>query len=251
MKKETLFEAAVVLGFAVLFLRLFSIQVRHGAEYEQMALRNHFRYIAIPAPRGTIWSGEGSTLASNHSSMDLVVYKEEMKAPGKLRKRLLQVLPYRRDEILLRWRQMALAPSYIPFPVLSDLEETEVPFIELEKVRFPELAIVKPMRRMYPFSDLFSHSLGYVAESSPQDLKAYPELQAGDWIGKTGLEKAYEPHLKGTSGRWAVVVDSRERALEHLSAGRSCSWSADTRCAPSCIVQAPNGVSLPVPTLWK
>ena len=120
MKKETVFEIAILLGFLFLLGRYFTIQIRHGAEYEQMALRNHFRYIAIPAPRGTIWSGEGSTLASNHSSMDLVVYKEEMKAPEKLRKRLLQVLPYRKEEILLHWKQMALAPSYIPFPVLSE-----------------------------------------------------------------------------------------------------------------------------------
>jgi penicillin-binding protein 2 len=201
MKKETVFKVVIILGFLALFMRYFSVQVQHGAEYDQMALRNHFRYIAIPAPRGTIWSAEGSTLASNHSSMDVVVYKEEMKSPAKLKARLIQLLSYRKEEILQHWRQMASAPSYIPYPILSDLEESEVPMIEMEKVNFPELSIVKPMRRMYPFAELFSHALGYVAESSPEDLRLEPDLQAGDWIGKTGLERSYERRLKGASGR--------------------------------------------------
>jgi penicillin-binding protein 2 len=212
MKKETLFEAAVVLGFVVLLLRLFSIQVRHGAEYEQMALRNHFRYIPIPAPRGTIWSAEGTTLASNHTATDLVVYREEMGDAEALKRRLCALLPYRRDEVLARWRQMEYTPAYIPHTVLSDLEETEVPMIELEKVRFPELALVKPMRRIYPYAELFSHALGYIAELSPEDQGAAGG-RPGDWVGKAGLERSYDERLRGADGQWAVVVDSREREV--------------------------------------
>ena len=58
MKKESIFSLLIALGFCVLLVKYFSIQVRHGEEFEQLAMKNHLRYISIPAPRGTIWSAE-------------------------------------------------------------------------------------------------------------------------------------------------------------------------------------------------
>jgi penicillin-binding protein 2 len=61
--------------------------------------------------------------------------------------------------------------------------------------------------------------LGYIGEISDKelDLPAYADYNPGDYIGKNGIEKAWEQELHGSDGGRQLEVDSRGRVLRVLS----------------------------------
>ncbi|MFD1317383.1 penicillin-binding protein PBP4(5) [Loigolactobacillus zhaoyuanensis] len=54
--------------------------------------------------------------------------------------------------------------------------------------------------RTYPTGEASAQLIGYVSEVTAADLKKHPELQSGDTIGKTGLERYYDAQLQGSDG---------------------------------------------------
>ncbi len=72
--------------------------------------------------------------------------------------------------------------------------------------------------RQYPYSDAFSHVVGYIGQISPDELKNenFAAYKPGDFVGKMGIEQSYEAMLKGTDGRQLVEVDSMGRTIRKL-----------------------------------
>lgn len=213
MKKENIITIFLLLSFLTIILRYYNLQIKHGTYYEEMARKNHIRQVIIPAYRGTIWSSENFPLAKNEVDYDLIFYPEESKNPEKTINELTSLLPLRSEEILTRWKQKVLNPSYVPQTLITSIDYEELPLIEEFKIKYPEIAVHKTLKRDYPYSDLFPHAIGYISEASPQDLKENPNLRQGEWIGKTGLEKYYENFLKGKDEIWQIIVDSRENEV--------------------------------------
>jgi penicillin-binding protein 2 len=73
-------------------------------------------------------------------------------------------------------------------------------------------------KRNYPYAIMLAHVLGYVSEISSEELKAKENKQyaPGDYIGKFGLEKAYESYLRGIDGEQRVEVDATGREVRVL-----------------------------------
>ncbi|MEJ5165673.1 MAG: penicillin-binding protein 2 [Thermoanaerobaculia bacterium] len=213
MKKENFLLGVLFLSFLMIIFRYYSLQIRKGRYYEEMALKNHIRQVIIPAYRGTLWSRENFTLAKNEVDYDLLFYAEESKDPERVIKDLIETLPLRKEEILQRWKGRNLSPSYIPITLIPSLDPEELPLIEEFKIKYREVSIHKTLKREYPFSEYMSHVVGYISEASQQDIAENPNLRQGEWVGKTGLEKSYDNYLKGKDEIWQVIVDSREKEV--------------------------------------
>lgn len=81
--------------------------------------------------------------------------------------------------------------------------------------RLPGVRLVTEMRREYPYRYRMSHVLGYMNEVNREDLDAFPGVyRPGDWIGRTGIERAMEEALRGQSGEEVSVRDSRGAAQD-------------------------------------
>ena len=66
--------------------------------------------------------------------------------------------------------------------------------------------------RHYPHGPLAAQLLGYVSEVSPQELKQPPTgVRAGDKIGQSGIESAFDAYLRGVPGLQRLRVDSLGR----------------------------------------
>ena len=102
---------------------------------------------------------------------------------------------------------------------------------------------VLSVSRNYPFSDNYTHVLGYVSEASQKDLlnndavkkKYVPGLK----VGKTGLEKTFEDELIGTNGvkRYEVnAYGKRIRQLDHKEGlnGKTIKLTLDTEIQKLC-----------------
>ena len=66
-------------------------------------------------------------------------------------------------------------------------------------------------RRQYPYGATAAHAIGYLNEVSADEIKTRKDegYQAGDNIGRTGIERQWEPYLRGKKGFEKVVVNRR------------------------------------------
>jgi penicillin-binding protein 2 len=69
--------------------------------------------------------------------------------------------------------------------------------------------------RWYPNGSVASHLLGYVGEISGKEVETLEAdgYRAGDFLGRTGLEKMYEQALRGVDGERWLEVDAIGRVV--------------------------------------
>lgn len=104
---------------------------------------------------------------------------------------------------------------------------------------FPGVLIDQTTRREYPAGDSAAHLIGYrrplTQEEFDQRHAQYPSgdplgYQVGEWVGRTGLEKHYERHLRGLNGKRKFVLNRRGQILsseivQHEQPGRDLELS--------------------------
>ena len=86
-----------------------------------------------------------------------------------------------------------------------------------------DLSGVKPVlsvSRDYPFSDNYTHVLGYVSEASTKDILNNETIKKnhvpGLKVGKTGLEKSFENLLIGTNGVQRFEVNANGKRINQI-----------------------------------
>ncbi|MFL2133729.1 penicillin-binding transpeptidase domain-containing protein [Desemzia sp. FAM 24101] len=87
--------------------------------------------------------------------------------------------------------------SFVPFKVMATEDS-----VQATGVVYQELSM-----RTYPLNEAAAHLIGYVGEVSAEDVENNPALAAGDMIGKSGLEAAFDAQLRGKIGGKIVLND--------------------------------------------
>lgn len=77
-----------------------------------------------------------------------------------------------------------------------------------EIVALPGIAVQKRTRRVYPLGAVAGHITGYLAEVTEEQLKELSArgYSAGDLVGATGLEAAFEKELAGERGGLLAII---------------------------------------------
>lgn len=237
---------AVVAGlgmvlFAVLFFRLWSLQIVTGDRYLAEANQNRTREVRVPAPRGDILDRNGRILVDNRNSMALQLDPLEIPADAADRSELYQ----RIGELLGRrpkWVAARVAetekngPPGSPVTLMQDAGDRLVYYLQEHQAEYPEVHVNRIFVRRYPQGSTAAHLLGSVGEVTAEDLEKNPEknLAAGDTLGKTGIEQTYDDQLRGSSGETRLQVDSTGKTISQLpstipSPGESVRLSIDRK----------------------
>jgi len=213
-------ELTFLVGAVVLVLawRLFDLQVIHGSYYRHRSEDNRIRVERLDADRGRILDRRGRVLAENYPSSRLTldphlnVYKSHPEQLQLVVDSLAVVLGVKREDL---WKQVEThqARSRRPVVLTRALQFEQVSRIEERLERLAGVRIEAVSIRRYPEGDLACHVLGYLGEVTVQDLEesADGHYEAGDLIGKTGIEKQYEAVLRGIDGEAYVEVNARGR----------------------------------------
>lgn len=204
----------VALGvFAVLFFRLWSLQVLSGDTYLAAAQGNQLRTIRIEAPRGTILDREGRTIVDNVPGTAVKLWVGDLPKQGRydVIKRLawvLKVPPAR----LAKEVDERIASPLEPITVKTAVGEGQVAYLYEHQSDFPGVQIQQTYLRHYPYQTLAAQVLGYVGEVSQDELDRRPELyRSGDKVGKAGVEARHDEILRGEAGLAQIRVDSLGR----------------------------------------
>ena len=196
-----------IVAFAILFFRLWALQVLSGTQHLQAAENNQLRTERIEAARGPIRDWQGRVVVDNAGATAIRVRPSDLPdngAYGEL-KRLARILHVPLGDITKQIEEHKGAPG-TPVTVKQDASETEVRFLKERKAEFPGVAVVDTFIRRYPFGDLAPQLLGHVGEISPEQLKGQHAYLAGDRVGQGGVEAAFDKFLRGQTGlaRWRV-----------------------------------------------
>lgn len=204
----------------ILVSRLYSLQIKNYQKYQSKANANSIRKIRLTAPRGVIFDRFGKRLTDNRPTYDLKVIPVDVN--DRFNYTLLSgVINKSEAEIKTEIEKLKkgigrfrphLLKRHVNFEDMSRLEEYK---LDLPGIMFSEMPA-----RIYPNSAKLSHALGYMRSITEEMITAAdPELNYSfdEVCGASGLERVYEPNLRGQNGIEFHRVDiyNRDHGVLH------------------------------------
>ena len=217
INRKYVIMALIVLASSGLIIRLFIIQVVKDS-YRLSADNNVLRYVTQYPARGLINDRNGKLIVYNQAAYDLMV------VPAQTSKNIdtagfCELLGITRELFL---KQMNAAVNYsrrAPSVLLKQISTETYARLQEKMFRYPGFYVQPRTLRKYS-KPVAAHVLGYVSEVDDGIIKKDPYYKQGDYIGKTGIEEAYEKDLRGRRGVKIFLVDVFSRIKGSYADGR-------------------------------
>jgi penicillin-binding protein 2 len=203
-----------LVAFAIIFLRLWYLEVLSGDKYLAEAQNNQVREFTVQAPRGKVVDRRGEVLVDNRTALELQVKPIDLPQSEARRARLFrrvgEISGLRPSQIRNKIRAEAKECAACPVTLRRDVRYETVYFVRENQRRFPGVSVERVYVRHYPQGTLAAHLLGYAGEVDSTQLEdpRYEALQPGDQVGKEGVEYAYDSLLRGSNGVSRLQVDA-------------------------------------------
>jgi len=180
-----------VAAFAILLARLAYFQLWSGEAFRNLSENNRIRVTEIHAPRGRILDANHETLVDNRPCFDVTVIPEEVQDYTSLEETLSHLSPLPPEVLKEKLAAIRKGIPFRSYVLWKDASWDTVAYLEANRLRTPGVMIQVTQARDYLFRGLFAHSIGYMGEISPKELRRARrrEYRIGDWIGKIGIEK--------------------------------------------------------------
>jgi penicillin-binding protein 2 len=220
LRRTFLMGGITALGLGALTIRLSHLQILDSGRFKTMSAANQFNFRVIPPPRGRILDRHGVVLAGNRPSFRLLVVRDETKDLDRTLDMVAALVPSTKDRRRTLLRDINQSPRFVPVAVASDLGWDEFAKVNLHAGDIPGVIADMHEARYYPHGGAFAHVIGYVAKVSDRDIQAVKKagkepdpilMHPGFRIGKQGIEKALDEHLRGVPGGQKVEVDASGR----------------------------------------
>lgn len=203
--------------FLVILIRVGWLQIVEGEKFLRLSQTARLRLIPLANPRGLIVDRNERVIADNTASFSIGVIPESLENPEKTLLKLKSIFP----DIDLRKAEVKVKKVKNPFrPVVlkEGIDISKVTYIEERGEEFPSVVILSQPVRSYPYGKLLSHIVGYLGEVNKNELKnlSFLGVEAGDLVGKMGIEEVYNSYLQGEKGGRQVEVDVYGRVLKTI-----------------------------------
>lgn len=208
-------QAVVLIVFGVIGLRLLYLQLIDG-RYVELAKANVLRHVVQYPPRGEVFDRNGEYLVQSRECYDLMVIYSELDRAGFDTVQLCDVLGIPREKLERELSNARVRPR-APRMVTNFLSKEAK--LRFDECNIPGFYTVYRTVRQYP-RKVGGNLLGYVGEVNDQWLKRNPSYKMGDYVGKSGVESAYEPVLKGEKGVKIQEIDTHGAIMGSYMNGR-------------------------------
>ena len=209
--------------FAVIFFRLWYLQVLSGDKYLAEANDNRVREVKVEAPRGRIVDRSGTLLVDNRTALVVQVLPERLPRDvarrGRVYRRLGHALNRSPKAIRRKIRREVKELPFSPVTLKTDVSLNTILFLQENQTRFPGVEVERVFLRKYPHKEVGAHLFGTIGEVTEKqlDLPRYSGVALGDRVGQSGIEFQYDRYLRGTNGASRVQVDAMGRPKGELS----------------------------------
>ena len=215
-------RAAVLAGgqavlVSALAARLYYLQVIESERYRVLAEDNRINLQLLPPPRGRILDRFGQPLAVNQQNFRVLIIPEQgrnLKDTLAALSRIITLGDHERERVR---KEAVRSRGFLPVMIRENLTWEEMARIQVNAPDLPGVVIDEGLTRHYPQHENAAHLLGYVAAVDEADLTGDPLLQLpGFRIGKAGIEKIFDPMLRGRGGTSQVEVNAYGRIIREL-----------------------------------
>ena len=209
--------ALILIG--LLISRLIYLQIYQYEFYSTASDKNRIYSQSIPPTRGLIYDRNGVLLADNKPSFNLTVIREnvrDMDASISLIQGLVELSDEEVDDFKQRLRRRRVPFSSVP--ITFALDEEEIARLAVNQYRLPGFQVEAQLVRNYPLGAPVAHALGYLSSITEEELRTLnaEEYRGTHQIGKTGVERFYEPILHGQVGYETVEKNARGQIMNVL-----------------------------------
>jgi len=215
----------VVIFFAIVAIiyisKLFYMQIIDD-KYTELARQNASRRIVETPPRGLIFDRNGEKLVGNEISYDLMVIPRNMYKFDTLT--FCQIMQTDTAEFNKRIRKAKAYSTYSPSLYAKNLDIKTCSYLIEKMYNFRGFYVFPRTIRQY-YTQSAAHSLGYIAEVNDVDMQADNYYSMGDYMGRSGIERAYEKELRGVKGQKFILVDNLGREVGRFKEGKSDTYA--------------------------
>lgn len=218
MSKRNIILLVIFVIFLAIAIRLFTIQII-DKQYSETAGNNALKYVTIYPARGRILDRYGNTIVENKITYDIMVSPRLVEPFDTLA--LCEIFGIDRNFVRERFEQYhtnARKIGYGSMPFIKQVSSEQYNAFAEREFLFPGFDAIARTARVYPIN-AGGNLIGYVSEVDRDYIEKHPEYRAGDYAGKTGIERAYEHRLSGEKGYTVYYRDARGRIKGHYDNG--------------------------------
>ncbi len=216
LSRKYVIMAFIVLVSAILIIRLFIIQVVKDT-YRLSAENNVLRYVTQYPARGLIYDRNNRIIVYNQAAYDLMVVPAQTTEIDTVM--FCELLEITGDSFKERMKAATNYSRRAPSVFLKQISAETYARFQEKMFMFPGFYVQPRTLRKYT-KPIASHLLGYVSEVDEAIIKKEPYYKPGDYIGKLGIEEAYENELRGKRGMKIYLVDVYSRVKGSYAEGR-------------------------------
>ena len=216
INRKYIIIALIVLASLILLARLFTIQVVKDT-YRLSADNNVLRYITQYPARGLIYDRNRKLIVYNQAAYDLMVVPAQavkIDTAG-----LCGLLGITSASYVQRMIDAISYSRRAPSVFLKQISAESYARLQEKLFLYPGFYVQPRTLRKYS-KPIAAHMLGYVSEVDEALIRKEPYYKAGDYIGKLGIEEAYEKYLRGQRGVKIYLVDVYSRIKGSYADGR-------------------------------
>jgi len=216
INRKYVITALLVLACLGLLIRLFIIQVVKNT-YRLSADNNVLRYVTQYPARGLVYDRNGELIVYNQAAYDImVVPSQTTKIDTSGFCDLLGISP---DLFRREMRNAIIYSRRAPSVFLKQISNETYARFQEKMFMYPGFYVQPRTLRKYS-KPVGAHVLGYVSEVDDGVIRKNPYYKPGDYIGKSGIEEAYEKDLRGRRGVKIFLVDVFSRIKGSYAGGR-------------------------------
>lgn len=205
-------SAILIVGFVIVLLRLFQLQILNGSEMMSRAARQHHKVVALNSSRGLIQDSQGRALALNVDVPSVFAHPSEIDDPHRRAQQLSKILDLSPKTLEDRLRQRR---DFVWIKRKIGKQEAK----KISALGENGLGLVWEKHRFYPKGELLSHALGFAGIDSQ---------------GLEGIENRYESYLRGDVRKIRLQRDGfgrtifpQERMNHSIAAGNTVTLTVD------------------------
>lgn len=222
-KRKYVIGSFIIIIAAIFLVRLFDLQI-NDEKYKRSADSNAFLKKTVYPSRGLIYDRNGELVVFNQPAYDVMLIPRDVQPFDTLDFcSTLNITREQFDKRMADMKDRRLNPgysSYTPQRLITQLSAQDYGRLQEKLYRFPGFFIQKRILRQYKHATA-ANVLGNIREVSAKDIERDDYYSPGDYTGDLGIEKSYEPYLRGVKGVEILIRDARGRIQGRYDDGAS------------------------------
>ncbi|MFZ4507489.1 MAG: penicillin-binding protein 2 [Fimbriimonas sp.] len=208
------FPVLITALLSAVFFRLWYFQVVKSEDLSVLAEESRELEVDQLAPRGIIVDRNGVLLAGIRPDLVVTAIPDLIKKHPQSLTDAARILSVEPTKLERKTRDASWRP-FLPSPIYVGATIQQGTYFAESLDTMPGIGVDSQPMRYYPDTTSFSHVVGYVWTPNDRDVKRLTEdeIKPAEYVGKIGIERAYERDLMGDPGKQRLEVDARRRPI--------------------------------------